>query len=89
MWRLPAPQGLRVSIRYSAGNVMALVGWPLRAPLLCTLACIEGVLARLEEPTLQRIAQAVGNDTKGLVQKLARRKLIREGPRKGLARNRR
>jgi S1-C subfamily serine protease len=38
---------------------------------------VEGILARLDEPALKRIAQVVGNDTEGLVQELARRKLIR------------
>jgi hypothetical protein len=38
---------------------------------------LEGILARLDEATLKGIAQAVGNNTEGLVQELARRRLIR------------
>jgi serine protease Do len=38
---------------------------------------VEGILAHIDEPTLKRIAQTAGNDTEGLVQELARRKLIR------------
>jgi serine protease Do len=51
-----------------SGSPVILIGYPTG---------VEGILARLDEPTLKRIAQAVGNDTEGLVQELARRKLIR------------
>jgi DNA-binding response OmpR family regulator len=51
-----------------SGSPVVLIGYPTG---------VEGILARLDEPTLKRIAQAVGNDTQGLVQELARRKLIR------------
>ena len=51
-----------------SGSPVVLIGYPTG---------VEGILARLDEPTLKRIAQAVGNDTEGLVQELARRKLIR------------
>ena len=37
----------------------------------------QGILARVDEPTLKRIAQAAGNNTQDLVEELARRKLIR------------
>jgi DNA-binding response OmpR family regulator len=51
-----------------SGGPVVLIGYPTG---------VEGILARLDEPTLKRIAQAVGNNTEGLVQELARRKLIR------------
>ncbi|MBV8805317.1 MAG: trypsin-like peptidase domain-containing protein [Sinobacteraceae bacterium] len=51
-----------------SGSPVVLIGYPTG---------VEGILARIEEPTLKRIAQTVGNDTEGLVQELARRKLIR------------
>jgi DNA-binding response OmpR family regulator len=51
-----------------SGSPVVLIGYPTG---------VEGILARIEEPALKRIAQAVGNDTEGLVQELARRKLIR------------
>jgi DNA-binding response OmpR family regulator len=51
-----------------SGSPVVLIGYP---------AGIEGILARIDEPTLKRIAQAAGNDTQGLVQELGRRKLIR------------
>jgi DNA-binding response OmpR family regulator len=51
-----------------SGSPVVLIGYPTG---------VEGILARLDEPTLKRIAQAVGNNTEGLVQELARRKLIR------------
>jgi DNA-binding response OmpR family regulator/S1-C subfamily serine protease len=51
-----------------SGSPVILIGYPTG---------VEGILARLDEPALKRIAQAVGNDTEGLVQELARRKLIR------------
>jgi len=51
-----------------SGSPVILIGYPTG---------VEGILARLDEPTLKRIAQAVGNNTEGLVQELARRKLIR------------
>ena len=51
-----------------SGSPIVLIGYPTG---------VEGILARIDEPTLKRIAQAVGNNTEGLVQELARRKLIR------------
>ena len=51
-----------------SGSPVVLIGYPTG---------VEGILARIDEPTLRRIAQAVGNDTEGLVQELGRRKLIR------------
>src|SRR6202040_447018 len=50
------------------GSPVVLIGYPTG---------IEGILARIDEPTLKRIAQAAGNNTEDLVQELARRKLIR------------
>jgi S1-C subfamily serine protease/CheY-like chemotaxis protein len=51
-----------------SGSPVVLIGYPTG---------VEGILARIDEPTLKRIAQTVGNDTEGLVQELGRRKLIR------------
>jgi S1-C subfamily serine protease len=51
-----------------SGSPVVLIGYPTG---------IEGILARIDEPTLKRIAQATGGNTEGLVQELARRKLIR------------
>lgn len=51
-----------------SGSPVVLIGYPTG---------VEGILARLDDPTLKRIAQTVGNDTEGLVQELGRRKLIR------------
>jgi len=51
-----------------SGSPVVLIGYPTG---------VEGILARLDEPALKRIAQVVGNDTEGLVQELGRRKLIR------------
>jgi DNA-binding response OmpR family regulator len=51
-----------------SGGAVVLIGYP---------TAIEGILARIDEPTLKRIAQAVGNNTLDLVEELARRKLIR------------
>jgi DNA-binding response OmpR family regulator len=51
-----------------SGSPVVLIGYPTG---------VEGILARIDEPTLKRISQAVGNNTEGLVQELARRKLIR------------
>jgi DNA-binding response OmpR family regulator len=51
-----------------SGSPVVLIGYPTG---------VEGILARIDEPTLKRIAQSVGNDTEGLVQELGRRKLIR------------
>jgi DNA-binding response OmpR family regulator len=51
-----------------SGSAVVLIGYPTG---------VEGILARIDEPTLKRIAQAVGNDTQDLVEELARRKLIR------------
>ena len=68
---LPASHPRPVTIDPQAaisGSPVVLIGYPTG---------VEGILARLDEPTLKRIAQTVGNDTRGLVQELARRKLIR------------
>lgn len=51
-----------------SGSPVVLIGYP---------AGVEGILARIDEPTLKRIAQVAGNNTEDLVQELARRKLIR------------
>jgi DNA-binding response OmpR family regulator len=51
-----------------SGSPVVLIGYPTG---------VEGILARIDEPTLKRIAQAAGNNTDDLVQELARRKLIR------------
>jgi S1-C subfamily serine protease len=51
-----------------SGSPVVLIGYPTG---------VEGILARIDEPTLQQIARSAGNDTEGLVQELARRKLIR------------
>jgi DNA-binding response OmpR family regulator len=51
-----------------SGSPVVLIGYPTG---------LEGILARLDEPTIKGIAQAVGDNTEGLVQELARRKLIR------------
>jgi len=51
-----------------SGSPVVLIGYPTG---------VEGILARIDEPTLKQIAGAAGNDTEGLVQELARRKLIR------------
>jgi DNA-binding response OmpR family regulator len=51
-----------------SGSPVVLIGYPTG---------VEGILARVDEPTLKRIAQAAGNNTEGVVQELARRKLIR------------
>lgn len=52
----------------TSGDPVVLIGYPTG---------IDGILARIDEPTLKRIAQVTGNDTAGLVRELARRKLIR------------
>jgi S1-C subfamily serine protease len=51
-----------------SGSPVVLIGYPTG---------VEGILARIDEPTLKEIARAAGNSTEGLVQELARRKLIR------------
>jgi DNA-binding response OmpR family regulator len=51
-----------------SGSPVVLIGYPTG---------VEGILARIDEPTLKRIAQAAGSSTEDLVQELARRKLIR------------
>ena len=63
----PRPVLLDEEVAISGGPVV-LIGYPTG---------VEGILARVDEPTLKGIAQAVGNDTEALVQELARRKLIR------------
>jgi S1-C subfamily serine protease len=51
-----------------SGSPVVLIGYP---------AGVEGILARLDEPTLKRIVQTVGDSTESLVLELGRRKLIR------------
>jgi DNA-binding response OmpR family regulator len=51
-----------------SGSAVVLIGYPTG---------LEGILARIDETTLKRIAAAAGNDTQDLVEELARRKLIR------------
>jgi DNA-binding response OmpR family regulator len=51
-----------------SGSPVVLIGYPTG---------VEGILARIDEPTLKQIARAAGNSTEGLVDELARRKLIR------------
>ncbi|MEJ0037851.1 MAG: trypsin-like peptidase domain-containing protein [Gammaproteobacteria bacterium] len=51
-----------------SGSPVVLIGYP---------AGVEGILARLDEPTLKRITQTVGDSMEGLVLELGRRKLIR------------
>jgi DNA-binding response OmpR family regulator/S1-C subfamily serine protease len=51
-----------------SGTPVVLIGYPTG---------VEGILARIDEATLKRIAQAVGNNTQDLVEELGRRKLIR------------
>jgi S1-C subfamily serine protease len=51
-----------------SGSPVVLIGYPTG---------VEGILARIDEPTLKQIARTAGNDTQGLVDELARRKLIR------------
>jgi S1-C subfamily serine protease len=51
-----------------SGDPVVLIGYPTG---------VDGILARIDEPTLKRIARVAGNDTEGLVRELARRKLIR------------
>jgi DNA-binding response OmpR family regulator len=68
---LPASHPKPVTIDPQAaisGSPVVLIGYPTG---------VEGILARIDEPTLKQIAQAVGNNTEGLVQELGRRKLIR------------
>jgi DNA-binding response OmpR family regulator len=63
----PKPVAIDQQAAISGGSVV-LIGYPTG---------VEGILARLDEPTLKRIAQAAGNNTDELVQELARRNLIR------------
>jgi DNA-binding response OmpR family regulator len=68
---LPASHPRPVTIEQQvaiSGSPVVLIGYPTG---------IEGIVARIDEATLKQIAQAAGNDTEGLVQELARRKLIR------------
>jgi DNA-binding response OmpR family regulator len=68
---LPASHPKPVTIDQQAaisGSPVVLIGYPTG---------VEGILARIDEPTLKRIAQETGNNTEGLVQELGRRKLIR------------
>src|SRR6267154_2421117 len=51
-----------------SGSPVVLIGYPTG---------VQGILARIDEPTLKQIARTAGNSTEGLVQELARRKLIR------------
>jgi DNA-binding response OmpR family regulator len=52
----------------TSGSAIVLIGYPTGT---------DGILARIDEPTLKQIAQASGHRTEDLVQELARRKLIR------------
>jgi DNA-binding response OmpR family regulator len=61
----PAPIDPQAAI---SGSPIVLIGYPTG---------VEGILARIDEPTLKRITQAAGNEPENLVQELARRKLIR------------
>lgn len=63
----PKPVTIDLQPAISATPVV-LIGYPTG---------VTGILARLDEPTLKRISQEVGDDTQGLVQELGRRKLIR------------
>jgi len=63
----PRPVAIEQQVAIS-GSPVVLIGYPTG---------VEGILARIDETTLKRIAQTVGNNTEGLVQELARRKLIR------------
>ena len=68
---LPANHPRPVSIEQQtaiSGTAVVLIGYPTG---------VEGILARIDEPTLKRIAQTVGNNTQDLVEELGRRKLIR------------
>jgi DNA-binding response OmpR family regulator len=68
---LPQSRPRPVTIEQQAaisGSPVVLIGYPTG---------VEGILARIDERTLKEIARAAGNDTEGLVQELARRKLIR------------
>jgi DNA-binding response OmpR family regulator len=51
-----------------SGDPVVLIGYPTG---------VEGILARIDEPTLKQIAQAAGSSTEDLMYELARRKLIR------------
>ncbi len=63
----PRPVGINQQAAIS-GSPVVLIGYPTG---------VEGILARIDEPTLKQIAREAGNDTEGLVQELGRRKLIR------------
>ncbi|HWW51439.1 MAG TPA: trypsin-like peptidase domain-containing protein [Verrucomicrobiae bacterium] len=63
----PRPVALEQQAAIS-GSAVVLIGYPTG---------VEGILARIDEPTLKRIAQEAGNNPEGVVQALARRKLIR------------
>jgi S1-C subfamily serine protease len=68
---LPQSRPRSVAIDQQApisGSPVVLIGYPTG---------VEGILARIDEPTLKQIARAAGNNPEGLVQELARRKLIR------------
>jgi len=68
---LPQSRPRPVTIEQQAaisGSPVVLIGYPTG---------VQGILARIDEPTLKQIARAAGNDAEGLVQELARRKLIR------------
>jgi serine protease Do len=65
--RRPRPVAIDQQAAIS-GSPVVLIGYPTG---------VEGILARIDEPTLKQIARAVGNNTEGLVQELGRRKLIR------------
>lgn len=52
----------------ASGSAIVLIGYP---------TAVEAILARIDEATLNEIAQVAGHSTEDLVQELARRKLIR------------
>jgi S1-C subfamily serine protease len=63
----PRPVAIDQQVAVS-GSPVVLIGYPTG---------VEGILARIDPPTLKQIAGAAGNSTEGLVQELGRRKLIR------------
>jgi DNA-binding response OmpR family regulator len=63
----PRPVAIDQQVAVS-GSPVVLIGYPTG---------VEGILARVDPPTLKQIAGSAGNSTEGLVQELGRRKLIR------------
>jgi len=51
-----------------SGDPVVLIGYPTG---------VDGILARIDGPTLRQIARVTGNNTESLLRELARRKLIR------------